>query len=820
MEVIRKIFIAVILILVCQRFFGQTTYSPQDLIITGLAGGGDFNNLAISPVDQNIIMASSLMTGVYISSSGPKDFRMIHHSQLLHVTNTRPCFNPRNIDSIFASSSTGLKVSSDRGVTWNAIGNIGKIEYGMAIHPVNTRLMLAGSATKVYRSIDAGVTWAQVTGPAGTILGFHFDRTSTDNGGTCFAATSGGVWRSNDGGSSWTKKINGLPTGSLITFAGASNKTQGSVILYCGIGDAIYRSTDRGENWTLLSSITGTPGFILASDANPLIVYALMSGSNIRKSLNGGDSWGANLYYPKMSDSNFNLEQNYFTSYMGQNVGSSIFCAAIAPNNPDFLVFTTSMVFMYSDNGGQTWKSSHSKAVIKEGEPIPRSFQSTGLTNTTTWHFYVDPYEQNRQYICYTDIGFARSVDRGESWLFWPYWGPDKTIPFDWVFNLFEIAFDPEMPGKMWGAFSRVHDIPNSNAITGDHVTKYPESERYGGIGFSSDFAANWEDAGYNTGLPNRAAISVIVDPKSPKNSRTLYTAIYETGVFKSTDDGHTWTKKSTGLGSTVNMHVVRLQLHKDTLFCLVTGIKDFPADGVGLYRSVNGAESWEKVNAGKDILWPRDFAVNPDNTKEIYIGARSTLSPTSQSGALWRTTDGGLNWTAIANKGNHFGAYLHPARPGWIYMTLCEGGSGAGLWLSKDNGSTWLPYNKIPHRWIQRVDFDPRNPDVIYVSTFGSSAMMVPADPEGQLPTGTHHNPSNEDFYVYPNPCKDYIRINNLNSPQKLSYRIYDLTGVLRGSGMISSDEAAIPLSLSRGIYFLSVKLRDKTESLKFLVY
>jgi hypothetical protein len=67
--------------------------------------------------------------------------------------------------------------------------------------------------------------------------------------------------------------------------------------------------------------------------------------------------------------------------------------------------------------------------------------------------------------------------------------------------------------------------------------------------------------------------------------------------------------------------------------------------------------------------------------------------------------------------------------------MTLCEGSdTTSGLWLSKDHGTTWTPYTKIPHRWMQRVDFDPRNPDVIYVSTFGSSALRVPADSEGKL--------------------------------------------------------------------------------------
>ncbi len=91
------------------------------------------------------------------------------------------------------------------------------------------------------------------------------------------------------------------------------------------------------------------------------------------------------------------------------------------------------------------------------------------------------------------------------------------------------------------------------------------------------------------------------------------------------------------------------------------------------------------KVNTNKCFLWPRDFEINPDNSNEIYIGVHNAGS---EPGGLWRSSDGGLSWIALAQKGAHFGAYLHPSRKGWIYMTLCEGSEPiSGLWLSKDNG-------------------------------------------------------------------------------------------------------------------------------------
>jgi len=59
--------------------------------------------------------------------------------------------------------------------------------------------------------------------------------------------------------------------------------------------------------------------------------------------------------------------------------------------------------------------------------------------------------------------------------------------------------------------------------------------------------------------------------------------------------------------------------------------------------------------------------------------------------------------------------------------MTLTEGAPGAGLWLSQDNGQTWLAFDDLPFSNIQRVTFDPSDDDLIYVTTFGGSIWRGP---------------------------------------------------------------------------------------------
>jgi len=280
------------------------------------------------------------------------------------------------------------------------------------------------------------------------------------------------------------------------------------------------------------------------------------------------------------------------------------------------------------------------------------------------------------------------------------------------------------VPGKVWGAFSNVHDIPNGNIIYGNHRDSYP-----GGVCVSTDSAETWSKS--NAGLPAAAVTSVVVDPKSRVGNRTLYAGVFNHGVYKSVDDGHTWSACNEGLGSSSNMRVCRVQIHPDgTVFALITAMRrngQFGQEGVGLYKSSDGGGHWAHINRSNPLLWPKDFTVDPKDSRVIYLsGCNTNIRP---EGGLYRTKDGGASWVRLAQKGpEHFGAYLHPGRPGWIYMTLTEGAPGAGLWLSKDDGTTWTPMNGLPFSNAMRVAFDPSDPDMIYVTTFGGSVWRGPA--------------------------------------------------------------------------------------------
>ena len=707
----------------------------------GLSGGGAMFTPAISPHDPNLILLNCDMSAAYRSTDGGRNWEMYPWQQLLSSTRCRPVFHPTDPNVVYAVHGWDgrLRVSRDRGATWSDFAPdlpAGVCE--IAIDPADPKLMLVGYEDGAYVSRDGGVSWKRCEGLRGEVVGFHFDQTSAQGERRCFAGTNQGVFRSADGGLTWGEVGEGLPWKELQSFAGGSRAEPRQCVLYCTIEGkveneqyqgGVYRSTDRGKTWQqAMGPDIATRGrrrppqysYVLTTDRRPLTVYTASNwGGRVYRSDEGGRSWREVLFRTQQSGK-LNVEPDYLIAETG-GWGENVSGAGINPADPDNVILTGWMACNITRDGGKTWTSSHTRRAEGQGAPGPgQRWLDNGLVVTTVWHYYIDPFQHNRHYIAYTDIGYARSEDAGKSW-YWQHGEPLRNTTY-------EIAFDPETPGKMWAAFADLHDIPNMNVISGRHYS----DRAGGGVGVSGDFGVTWRDT--SAGLPGKPVASVVLDPRSPKEARVLYASCFEAGVYKSTDGGKTWIEKSDGLGGEEgNLRACRLILHQDgTLFVLITaptmGSKEGIA-GAGLYRSRDGGEQWECITASHPLHWPKDFDVDPRDSKVIYLGAGDW--PGFEEGGLYKTTDGGSTWKRIAREGPEtFGATINPKQPDWVYMCLTELAPGPGLWLSKDGGETWAPFADLPFRNIQRINFDPDDPSVIYVCTFGGSVWKGSAEP------------------------------------------------------------------------------------------
>ena len=723
--------------------WGQTDRESRTWAPLGLGGGGAMYTPAISPADRKLMLLSCDMSGVYRSTDGGKNWEMIHYRQLSSATRVRPAWHPTDPNVAFAAGGNGrLKVTRDKGKTWNEVPRGPSAVSAIAIDPGRPELMLVGSRRGIARSTDGGNRWQDVGTTRGTVLGFHFDQTSSAGSRTCFAATDRSILRSGDAGASWHDLGAAFATGPIVSFAAGSNKQNGSCVLYCSVEGredkgqvtgGIYRSDDHGASWTRAMGegidlrTEGEDGrgarpaqyeFVVTTDVDPARVYTSRgSDGQVFRSDDRGATWRSTLFQSRRSP-RFNVGPNYRLDETN-GWGETISGFGINPADPDEVIVTDWMDCLITRDGGKTWEAAHTRSAEAPGRRGKgMRWVHTGLVVTTVWHYYLDPFQPDRHYIAYTDIGYARSTDAGKTW----YWQTGRPLRN----TTYELAFDPETPGLIWAACADLHDIPNWNVIAGRHYS--PRAS--GGVGISTDFGVTWKDT--SQGLPGKPITSVIVDPKSPKGSRTLYASAFEVGVYKSTDGGKSWAKASNGPGAPgVNVRTCRLILHADgTLFCLVTGLRTdrrWVAEGPGLYRSKDGGTSWEWINRTQPLLWPKDYDVDPRDSRVIYLGAADA---NNDQGGLYNTTDGGGSWARIARKGGDcFGATINPRKPDWVYLCIAEGEDEPGLWLSRDAGQTWKALEGMPFRNAQRVTFDPRDDSTLYVSTFGGSVWRGPAE-------------------------------------------------------------------------------------------
>ena len=724
----------------------------------GLSGGGSMYRCSFHPLDPKFLMINSDMSCVFISRDAGNTWNMIHQSQLTSSTACYPGYHPTDPNTIFAACG-GLKVTHDKGVTWKQVESFPKkpLQAGekepfprtlrgeIRLDPDRPDRMLAGDDQEVFISADGGKTWKPCEGVKGVTIAFHFDRTSPVGRRVIFAAMSEGIWRSEDGGSSWKALPPPAPGRKIVSFSGGSQAATKTLMLYASVdvkGDnppgALFRSADGGKTWKSIVNETLAKGtktmpfpYVFTSDVNPRIVVGFNIGGakyplhdGVWRSDDAGDTWRSILsmdYHEKYLNV---VGNDYWSRHFGQYWTWEPRGTGFDYSHPDRLMRSQSNLIITEDS--KTWRYANT-SMVKDGDPkngpLP-TWLCDGLVVTTAWHYYVDPFKPDRRYIGYTDIGFAISDDHDKSWAFVQPRVPSG--PNGWNNTTYELAFEPKVPGKIWGAFSGTHDIPGGNVVQGGHKDTWG-----GGVAVSADHGETW--ARSNAGLPDAGVVSIVMDPRSPEGNRTLYCTVWKNGVYKSTDDGKTWTKAGEGLGDPAHpeyMYPCRIQLHKDgTLLVLLTGRKIdnryYIDKGPGLYRSTDGAKTWELINKGTFLFWPTDFCADPDDSKIIYMGANSAKE--ALQGGWYRTTDGGANWAMVeSHSREHFAVSFHPHRKGWIYA-CCSNGDG-GLYLSQDNGKTFRPFKGLPFGSVIRVDFDPANDDVIYVCTFGGSIWRGPA--------------------------------------------------------------------------------------------
>jgi len=248
-------------------------------------------------------------------------------------------------------------------------------------------------------------------------------------------------------------------------------------------------------------------------------------------------------------------------------------------------------------------------------------------------------------------------------------------------------------------------------------------------------------------------------------------------GMYKSEDEGKTW--KHIGLEKTGQIGAVEVNPNNpDIVFVAAIGQSFNPNMERGVYRTMNGGESWEQVLFDSDSIGAVDIEFHPEDPSIIYATMWrverkpwTIISGGYKAGGVYRSTDGGDTWTKLEN-GLPDGLIgkidlaVSAADPDRLYALVeaPEDTKQGGLYRSDDKGDSFkLVSNKegLLDRpfYYCNIEADPNNADIIYslATSFFRSTDGGENWKSLETPHGDNHdmwiNPDNSDLFI---ECND----------------------------------------------------------------
>ncbi|TDI39987.1 MAG: glycosyl hydrolase, partial [Acidobacteria bacterium] len=234
---------------------------------------------------------------------------------------------------------------------------------------------------------------------------------------------------------------------------------------------------------------------------------------------------------------------------------------------------------------------------------------------------------------------------------------------------------------------------------------------------------------GIGPGLASGRISDMVV---SPADSSTWYVAVASGGVWKTVNAGTTWTPIFDDQGS-YSIGCITVDPKNPLVVWVGTGENNSQRSvsyGDGVYKSVDGGVNWQNMglenseHIAKIVIDPRDSNV-------VYVAAQGPLWGPGGDRGLYKTLDGGESWEKVLEIDEDTGVtdlVMDPRNPDILVAaayqrrrrvwTLIDGGPGSALYRSNDAGATWDKLeNGLPETDMGRIGLarSPVAPDTIY---------------------------------------------------------------------------------------------------------
>ncbi len=219
-----------------------------------------------------------------------------------------------------------------------------------------------------------------------------------------------------------------------------------------------------------------------------------------------------------------------------------------------------------------------------------------------------------------------------------------------------------------------------------------------------------------------------------PRDNSTWYVAVGSGGVWKTENSGITWTPVFDNQ-TTYSTGCVSIDPSNPSTVWVGSGENvggRHVGYGDGVYKSTNDGKKWENMGL-KNSEHISEIFIHPDNSDVVFVAAQGPLWSKGGDRGLYKTTDGGENWTKVLGDDEWVGVTdiaVDPGNPDVMYAATWQrhrtvaaymgGGPGSGIYKSTDGGNTWTKLTTgLPGSNMGKIGLavSPHQPEIIYAA-------------------------------------------------------------------------------------------------------
>ncbi|HEX3024131.1 MAG TPA: hypothetical protein VHP12_02875 [Chitinophagaceae bacterium] len=525
------------------------------------------------------------------------------------------------------SVGNGMYKSTDAGKTWTHLGlDDGQQIGGIAIDPTDENKVFVAvlghpygpnTTRGIYRTTNGGKTWDKVlykdenTGAVQVSIDpknpniIYADMWAGRQGPWENGAWDGpesGLYKSVDGGNTWKKLINGLPTvaqglGRIGFCIAPSNPNRLYATVDAGNYGGMYRSDDGGENWKSMSNDGRYWGRgsdfaeVKVDPKNEDIVYT--ANVVVWKSKDGGNTW---------------------KDFRGAPGGDDYHRIWINPDNSNIILIAADQGAIITVNGGETFSSWYNQPTAQ--------FYHVSTDNAFPYNVYGAQQESG-------SVGIASRGNDGQ--ITFREWHPVAVEEYGYV------AADPLDP----------------NIIYGGKITKY--DKRTGQV---QNIAPEAIGSGKYRFVRTAPVLFSPIDPK------TLFFA--GNVLFKTNNGGHSWqiispdlTRESYEIPASVGIYTtdeMKKMPRRGVIYTVAPSPKDINTIWCGtddgyIQVTKDGGKNWKNVTPNSIASWSKISIMEASHfDANVAYAAVNRIRCNDMHPHIYKTKDGGISWKEIVN--------------------------------------------------------------------------------------------------------------------------------------------------------------------------